>query len=108
MRSCGGRTQSNRADCSWIDAEVKKKRITARSVCQEFLGDRIGQPQKTGKSRSLDFSAAAPLFSATTEVRDPILDETIWSLTSQRVRRISGSRNFRPPPQKDFCNNIRP
>ena len=35
-----------------------------------------------------------------------ILDETIWSLTSPRVKRISGSRNFRSPPQKDFCNNI--
>src|SRR5216684_2400388 len=35
-----------------------------------------------------------------------ILGETIWSLTSPRVRRISGSKNFRSPPQKDFCNNI--
>jgi hypothetical protein len=34
------------------------------------------------------------------------LDETIWSLTSPRVKRISGSKNFRSPPQKDFCNNI--
>jgi hypothetical protein len=34
------------------------------------------------------------------------LDETIWSLTSPRVKRISGFRNFRSPPQKDFCNNI--
>ena len=35
-----------------------------------------------------------------------ILDETIWSLTSPRAKRISGSKNFRSPPQKDFCNNI--
>jgi hypothetical protein len=35
-----------------------------------------------------------------------ILDGTIWSLTSPRVKRISGSENFRSPPQKDFCNNI--
>jgi hypothetical protein len=34
------------------------------------------------------------------------LDETIWSLTLPRVKRISGSKNFRSPPQKDFCNNI--
>src|SRR4030081_668480 len=34
------------------------------------------------------------------------LDETIWSLTSPRVKRISGTKNFRSPPQKDFCNNI--
>jgi hypothetical protein len=26
--------------------------------------------------------------------------------TSPRVRRISGSRNFRSPPQKGFCNKI--
>jgi hypothetical protein len=36
-----------------------------------------------------------------------ILDEAIWSLTSPRVKRISGSKNFRSTPQKDFCNNIR-
>src|SRR6185503_8285020 len=35
-----------------------------------------------------------------------ILDETIWSLTSPLVKRISGSRKFRSSPQKDFCNNI--
>jgi hypothetical protein len=35
-----------------------------------------------------------------------ILDETIWFLTSPRAKRISGSRNFSSPPQKDFCNNI--
>ena len=35
-----------------------------------------------------------------------ILDETIWSLTSPLVKRISGSKNFRWPPQKDFCNTI--
>jgi len=37
-----------------------------------------------------------------------ILGETIRSLTSPRVRRIGGSKNFRSPPQKDFCNNIGP
>ena len=35
-----------------------------------------------------------------------ILDETIWSLTSPLIKRISGSKNFRSSPQKDFCNNI--
>jgi hypothetical protein len=34
------------------------------------------------------------------------LDETIWSLTSSRVKRIGGSKNFRSSPQKDFFNNI--
>ena len=35
-----------------------------------------------------------------------ILDDTIWSLTSLCEKRISCSKNFRSPPQKDFCNNI--
>jgi hypothetical protein len=34
------------------------------------------------------------------------LDETIWSLTSPLVKRISGSKKFRSSSQKDFCNNI--
>ena len=35
-----------------------------------------------------------------------ILDETIWSLKSPRVKRVSSFKNFRSPSQKDFCNNI--
>ena len=35
-----------------------------------------------------------------------ILDEPIWSLTSQRSKRISSSRKFRSSPQKDFFNTI--
>src|SRR5467141_990518 len=35
-----------------------------------------------------------------------ILDESIWSLTSPRVKRISGSKKFRSSPQKDFFNTI--
>src|SRR3982074_1508895 len=31
----------------------------------------------------------------------------MWSLTSPHVKRISGSKNFRSSPQKDFCNKIR-
>jgi hypothetical protein len=34
------------------------------------------------------------------------LDETIWSLTLPPIKHISGSKNFRSPPQKDFRNNI--
>jgi len=33
------------------------------------------------------------------------LDETIWSLTSPLVKRISGSKNFVRPPKKT-CNTI--
>src|SRR5260370_17742042 len=32
--------------------------------------------------------------------------ETIWSLTSPRVKRISASKIFPSTPQQDFCNNI--
>ena len=32
-----------------------------------------------------------------------ILDETIWSLTPPRGKRISGSENFRSPPKKTFA-----
>src|ERR1043166_6445156 len=35
-----------------------------------------------------------------------ILDKAMWALTSPPVRRISGSKIFRSPPRKDFCNNI--
>jgi hypothetical protein len=35
-----------------------------------------------------------------------ILDEWIWPLTSPRVKRISGYKQFRSSTQKDFCNNI--
>jgi hypothetical protein len=30
----------------------------------------------------------------------------MWSLTSPRAKRVSGSKNFRSTPQKDFCNKI--
>src|SRR6476661_3089353 len=35
-----------------------------------------------------------------------ISDGSIWSLTSPRVKRNSGSKKFRSSPQKDFCNTI--
>ena len=37
----------------------------------------------------------------------PILDGSIWSLTPPRIKRISGSKQFRSLPQKDFFNTIR-
>jgi len=36
------------------------------------------------------------------------LDQTIWSLASLRLKRISGSKNFHSPARKDFCNKIDP
>jgi hypothetical protein len=34
------------------------------------------------------------------------LDKTVWSLTSPRVKRISGPEKFWQAPQKDFFNTI--
>jgi len=40
------------------------------------------------------------------EVRDRFWMKRYGSLTSPLVNRISGSKNFRSAPQKDFCNRI--
>jgi hypothetical protein len=54
----------------------------------------------------LNVSAAGSLFNATTEAVIG-LNKTIWSLTSPRVKCISGFKNFRSLSQKDFYKNIR-
>ena len=36
----------------------------------------------------------------------PILNGSIWPLTSPCAKRISGSKKFRSSPQKDFFNTI--
>jgi hypothetical protein len=61
---------------------------------------------KSRESRSLTFSAAASLFNATTGVRDRFWMKRFGPLASPLVKRISGSKNFRSSPRKDFCNNI--
>jgi hypothetical protein len=65
---------------------------------------KIEQPQKS-RTGLLCGSVA---FQSRQEGPWSILDEAIRSLTSPRVKRISGSKNFRSTPQKDFCNNIHP
>jgi hypothetical protein len=35
-----------------------------------------------------------------------ILDETMWSLTSPRAKRIRSPKKFRSSPKKDFFNTI--
>jgi hypothetical protein len=62
-------------------------------------------PKNLAKADLLDFSGSVA-FQSRQEGPWSILDEAIWSLTSPRVKRISGSKNFRSTPQKDFCNNI--
>jgi hypothetical protein len=63
----------------------------------------------TGKiSRKLIFALLRRCVAFQRHYGDPwsILAESIWSLTSPLVKRISGSKKFRSSPQKDFCNNI--
>jgi len=59
-------------------------------------------------SRKLIFGCIRDCVSFQRHWEDPwsILDETLWSPTSPHARCISGSKNFRSSPQKDFCNNI--
>jgi hypothetical protein len=61
-------------------------------------------------SRKLIFGRLCCCVATQRHYRDPrsIFNETMWSLTSPLVKRISGSKNFRSSPQKDFCNNIGP
>jgi hypothetical protein len=67
---------------------------------------KIEQPKNSRQSRSRGFSPAASLGSATTGTRDRFWTKRYGSLTSPRVIRICGSKNFRSSPEKDFCNNI--
>ena len=59
-------------------------------------------------SRKLIFGLLGRCVAFQRHYGDPwsILDETIWSLTSPLVKRISGSKKFRSSPQKGFCNKI--
>jgi hypothetical protein len=67
---------------------------------------KIEQPQKISQKLILGLLCGSVAFQSRQESPWSILDEAIWSLTSPRVKRISGSKNFRSTPQKDFCNNI--
>jgi hypothetical protein len=52
------------------------------------------------------FSVAASLFNAATKVRDRFWMKRYGPLRRRAQKRISGSKNFRSAPRKDFCNNI--
>jgi hypothetical protein len=66
---------------------------------------KIGQPKNLAK---VDLGTSLRCLACKRYYEGPwsILAKAIWSLTSPRVRRISGSKNFRSSPQKDFFNNI--
>src|SRR5271163_848701 len=78
--------------------------------CQ-FMADTVAKVENRSApkiSRKLIFGCLRDCVSFQRRWEDPwsILDETIWSPTSPHARCISGSKNFRSSPQKDFCNNI--
>src|SRR5271163_4288573 len=78
--------------------------------CQ-FMADTVAKVENRSApkiSRKLIFGCLRDCVSFRRRWEDPwsILDETIWSPTSPHARCISGSKNFRSSPQKDFCNNI--
>jgi hypothetical protein len=58
--------------------------------------------RRISRKSFLDAPAAARLSGAKTKVGGRFG----MSLTSRRAKRISGSKNFRSTPQKDFCNKI--
>ncbi|MFZ0110036.1 MAG: hypothetical protein WAL01_11115, partial [Pseudolabrys sp.] len=67
---------------------------------------KIEQPQKSSQKLIFGLLCDSIAFQSRQEGPWSILEEAKRSLTSPRVKRISGSKNFRSTPQKDFCNNI--
>jgi hypothetical protein len=92
--SCGSKTEvaALRWDvCFAPDCVAKVENRTTPKISQKLI---------------LGLLCGSVAFQSRQESPWSILDEAIWSLTSPRVKRISGSKNFRSTPQKDFCNNI--
>jgi hypothetical protein len=79
--------------CSTPDCVAKVENRTTPKISQKLI---------------LGLLCGSVAFQSRQEGPWSILDEAIWSLTSPRVKRISGSKNFRSTPQKDFCNTIPP
>jgi hypothetical protein len=76
----------------------------ARPLCAILLQkSKIEQAKKSRQSSSSDYSVAASLFNAVTGARGRFWMQRYGSLTSPRVKRISGSKNFRSPPEKTFA-----
>jgi hypothetical protein len=103
----GETRDSPRADFrSWHFSDV-----AARADDVSSLGDTVAKVENRTTlkiSRKLIFRLLCCCLAIQRRYEGPwsILDESIWSLTSPRVNRISGSKKFRSSPQKDFCNTI--
>jgi hypothetical protein len=78
--------------------------VCCRSDCVAKVENRT--TPKISQKLILGLLGGSVAFQSRQEGPWSILDEAIWSLTSPRVKRISGSKNFRSTPQKDFCNTI--
>ena len=87
-RTC--RTYSSDVRC-WLDCVAKVENRTTPKISQKLI---------------FGLLCNSIAFQSRQEGPWSILEEAIRSLTSPRVKRISGSKNFRSTPQKDFCNNI--
>jgi hypothetical protein len=76
-------------------------------LCADFVA-KVENRTTLKISRKLIFRLLCCCFAIQRRYEGPwsISDGSIWSLTSPRVKRISGSKNFRSTPQKDFCNKI--
>jgi hypothetical protein len=64
------RKSNNGESAFHSEADIARQISDVRKVPILLQKSKIEQPQKSRESRSLDFSAAASLFNATTEVRD--------------------------------------
>jgi hypothetical protein len=76
-----------------------------------LLADRVEKlknratPKISQMSHAGDFSRCKALQNRYGRQR-PLLPQLMWSLTSQRLRCISGPENFRSSAKKDFFNTI--
>jgi hypothetical protein len=92
-------------------AEVPSGRAMVAAECPFWRGY-CSKSRKSDNPKNLakvDLWASLLLRRFSTPLRRSVidLDETIWSLTSSRVKRISGSKNFRSPPQKRLLQRYR-
>src|SRR5271156_889969 len=95
-----------------LPKDPESRHLQGQSACRK-RADTVAKVENRSAlkiSRKLIFGCLRDCVSFQRRCRweDPwsILDETIWSPTSPHARCISGSKNFRSSPQKDFCNNI--
>jgi hypothetical protein len=85
--------------------QVRRK---TRYVAETFRRRKDGEEWALEMERNIDRNGSSSRVALQRRYEGPwsILDESIWSLTSPRSKRISSSKKFRSSPQKDFFNTI--